>query len=59
MKKEELKSIGNNKNRVSKRKKQSSYGSGYPVNKECKKNSGLKKRVIIKNDGRYLIYYSF
>ena len=59
MKKEELKSIGNNKNRVSKRKKQSSDGNMYPVNRGCKENSGLKKRVIIKNDGRYLIYYSF
>ncbi|HEY4662288.1 MAG TPA: hypothetical protein VIH07_01270 [Candidatus Humimicrobiaceae bacterium] len=59
MKKEELKSIGNDNSRASKRKKQSSEGSGYPVNQGCKENSGLKKRVIIKNDGRYLIYYSF
>ena len=59
MKKEELKSTGNDKNRVSKRKKQSSDENMYPVNRGCKENSGLKKRVIIKNDGRYLIYYSF
>lgn len=29
------------------------------IRKECSKNSGLKKRVIIKEDGRYLIYYDF
>jgi hypothetical protein len=59
MKKEELKSIGNDNSRVSKRKNLSSKGSRYPINKGCKENPGLKKRVIIKNDGRYLIYYSF
>ncbi len=26
---------------------------------KCKKDLNLKKRVIIKNDGRYLIYYDF
>ena len=26
---------------------------------ECRENLNLKKRVIIKNDGRYLIYYDF
>lgn len=25
----------------------------------CSDNGGLKKRVIIKEDGRYLIYYEF
>lgn len=29
------------------------------VDKECREDLSLKKRVIIKNDGRYLIYYDF
>lgn len=29
------------------------------IRSKCKKDLNLKKRVIIKNDGRYLIYYDF
>jgi len=29
------------------------------VSRECKEDLNLNKRVIIKNDGRYLIYYDF
>jgi len=29
------------------------------VNRECEEDLNLKKRVIIKDDGRYLIYYDF
>jgi len=29
------------------------------ADKKCKNNPGLKKRVITKRDGRYLIYYDF
>jgi len=29
------------------------------VSRECEEDLNLKKRVIIKNDGRYLIYYDF
>jgi hypothetical protein len=31
----------------------------YSVSRGCKEDLSLKKRVIIKNDGRYLIYYDF
>ncbi len=31
----------------------------YSASRECKEDLNLKKRVIIKNDGRYLIYYDF
>jgi hypothetical protein len=29
------------------------------IRKECRKNYNFKKEVIIKEDGRYLIYYEF
>lgn len=29
------------------------------ADKKCKNNPDLKKRVITKRDGRYLIYYDF
>ncbi len=29
------------------------------MDRECRKGLSLKKRVIIKSDGRYLIYYDF
>jgi len=29
------------------------------MDRKCEKDLNLRKRVIIKNDGRYLIYYSF
>jgi hypothetical protein len=29
------------------------------IRKECKENPNFKKSVIIKEDGRYLIYYEF
>jgi len=42
----------------SKRSKQ--FGKNkYSVSRKCKEDLSLKKRVIIKNDGRYLIYYNF
>jgi hypothetical protein len=29
------------------------------IRKECRENYNFKKEVIIKEDGRYLIYYEF
>ncbi len=40
------------------RDKQSSRNESLN-SKECKEGLNLKKKVIIKNDGRYLIYYDF
>ena len=37
----------------------SSSKNKYSVSRECKENSHFKTRIIIKNDGRYLIYYDF
>lgn len=31
----------------------------FSASRECKEDLNLNKRVIIKNDGRYLIYYDF
>ncbi len=31
----------------------------FSASRECKEDLSLSKRVIIKNDGRYLIYYDF
>lgn len=64
MRKEKIKSGGkvtmediNKKEKQGKRKKiDKNVGL---INKECKKNSGVKKRVIVKEDGRYLIFYNF
>jgi len=59
MEKEKLELTENRNSRANKRKIKSSDKNKYSVSKECKENSNLKKRVIIKNDGRYLIYYDF
>ncbi|OGD35639.1 hypothetical protein A2V94_05880 [Candidatus Atribacteria bacterium RBG_16_35_8] len=59
MKKEKSELIGNYDNTVNKREKKSFERSKRSAGNECKENSGLKKRVITKKDGRYLIYYSF
>jgi len=59
MKKRKLESIRNDDYTVNKKENKSFERSKYSAGKECKENSGLKKRVITKNDGRYLIYYSF
>ncbi|MDD5622709.1 MAG: hypothetical protein PHQ09_06100 [Actinomycetota bacterium] len=59
MKKEKSELIGNYDGPVNNRENKSFEGSKHSAGKECKENSGLKKRVIIKDDGRYLIYYSF
>ena len=32
---------------------------GISASRGCRENLNPKKRVIIKNDGRYLIYYNF
>jgi hypothetical protein len=42
----------------SKRSKPSNKNE-FSASRKCKENLNLKKRVIIKNDGRYLIYYDF
>ena len=31
----------------------------FSTSRECKEDLNLNKRVIIKDDGRYLIYYDF
>ncbi len=49
---EEDNSAGDNKGRQSHKNKSL-------IDRECSKDSGFKKRVIIKDDGRYLIYYDF
>jgi len=45
-------SMGNGKGRSSSKNKSL-------LDRECEKDLNLRKRVIIKNDGRYLIYYDF
>lgn len=57
--KEEIELTGNRNSRTNKRKSKSSGKNKYSVSRECKESSNLKKRIIIKNDGRYLIYYDF
>jgi len=59
MKKEKSELTGNGDSTVDKRKNESFERSKHSASNECKENSGLKKRVITKKDGRYLIYYSF
>jgi len=44
---------------ANKRKNKSSVKNRYSIGRECKENPNLKKRVTIKNDGRYLIFYDF
>ncbi len=43
---------------TSKRSKLSNKNE-FSASRECKEDLNLNKRVIIKNDGRYLIYYDF
>ena len=59
MEKEKSELTENRNSRADKRKSKPSGKNKYSVSRECKENSSLKKRVIIKNDGRYLIYYDF
>ncbi|MFA5015562.1 MAG: hypothetical protein WC549_08495 [Actinomycetota bacterium] len=59
MKKEKSELIGNYESPVNNIENKSFKRSKHSTGKECKENSGLKKRVITKNDGRYLIYYDF
>lgn len=60
MKKEkvELTKKGRGKAGSSRRSKTSGKNKSL-VSRECEEDLNLKKRVIIKNDGRYLIYYDF
>jgi len=44
---------------TSNRRSKLSGKNKYSVSRECKEDLSLKKRIIIKNDGRYLIYYDF
>lgn len=41
------------------RRSELSGGNGISESVECRESLDLKKRIIIKNDGRYLIYYDF
>lgn len=44
---------------TSNRRSKPSGKNKYSVSRECEEDLNLEKRVIIKNDGRYLIYYDF
>lgn len=44
---------------TSNRRSKPSGKNKYSVSRKCKEDLSLKKRIIIKNDGRYLIYYDF
>ena len=59
MKKEKSELIGNYDSPVNDSENKSFKRSKHSAGKECKEDPGLKKRVITKKDGRYLIYYSF
>jgi len=60
------KSTLNNNSRIGIKNNSTKKSNSKPHNKEkaltdggCGKSLNLKKRVIIKDDGRYLIYYDF
>jgi hypothetical protein len=64
MKKEKLELIGKRREedrsgRTKNRRNKLSNKDKILVDRECIEGLDLKKRVIIKNDGRYLIYYDF
>ncbi len=59
MKKEKLELIGKGNSKANKRRGKSPGRNEYLESRECKENSSLKERVVIKDDGRYLIYYDF
>jgi len=59
MKKENLRLTENRSSGTKKSKSKPSGKNIYSVSRKCKESSHLKKRIIIKNDGRYLIYYDF
>ena len=59
MKKEKLRLTEKRSIGANKRKSKSSGKNKYWVSREYKESSHLKKRIIIKDDGRYLIYYDF
>lgn len=59
MKKEKLRLTKNGNSGANKGKSKSSGKKKYSVSRECKEGSHLRKRIMIKNDGRYLIYYDF
>ena len=51
--------IGINSNGTKNSRDKQSNKNETLTDKECREGLSLKKRVIIKNDGRYLIYYDF
>ncbi len=63
MKKEKTKSDrgikGKARDSSTSRRNELSGRNGISVSVECGGSFNMKKRVIIKDDGRYLIYYDF
>jgi hypothetical protein len=58
----ELDKKATSKNRCERNENNKSIEAGKSkslIEKECRENYNFKKEVIIKEDGRYLIYYEF